>query len=295
MPNPALVSPQSAVNPLATLPQPPPTLPLWARALYYIAETIAIGVGFQKFDWGKSILPGGGGTTGTDVQTWRRFSFKWQDTASGDTADDQYFTIDVANITNGDIDSTWTQADYDTVVGVFATMVAQMAPLVIPRMWCESVSAYVMAFNPYGNPKPFAQSGSPEITVPIGVTGSAGGNAAPQTSCTVTEETPSRKNWGRFYLPAVGGGAFDTAGRISNANVDALAQNVHDQYETLMGAQFFPVVPVTSVDKQPIRALQTVSGIRVDNVADVHRSRRHKRQTHRAILPLPTQAAQQPA
>ena len=288
MPNPELQSPQSAVNPLATLPNPPPALPIWAKVVYYIVETIAIGVGFSKFDWGKSILAAGGGEAVGDPQTWRRFSFKWQDTVSTDDADNQYFNIDIANITNGDIDGTWTQADYDAVFGALSLMVTSMSASISTRYWCEHVSSYVMAYNPYSLPKPFAHSGSPEAVHAVGVTGTAGGSSAPQVCSTVTEETPVRANWGRFYSPTIGGTAIDTSGRFITANVDALATAVHDCYEDLMSNQFFPVVPATSSAKQPLRALQTVTGVRVDDVLDVHRSRRHHIAAHRKILPLPS-------
>jgi len=286
--------PRTGTSPLATLPPPPPSLPLWAKIVYYVAETIAIGVSFAHFDWGDP-FQSTGTTDEENPGSWRRFVSKWEDTSSAQTADDQYFTMDVVNITDGHVDGSWTDTDYTNVHGLIATFNAAIAGSICNRYHHTQIAAYVMAYNPYSNPKPFAQSGAPVRTWPANVTGAGGSLMAAQVCSTVTEETPVRKHWGRFYLPTIGGSVLDVNGRVLVANVDALATAAHDAYQNLMFNQYWPVVCTTQVDKQPLRALQGITGVRVDDVPDVHRSRRLKFAAHRKILPIVTSAQQLPA
>lgn len=285
--------PSAGTTPLASLPSPPPTLPLWAKVVYYIAETIAIGVSFAHFDWG-SPFNSTDTAEGEQAGTWRRYVSKWEDTSSSQTADDQYYTVDVVNITNGQVDGTWNDTDYNNVQQLLNTYNGLIASSICNRYQNTQIAAYIMGFTPYSNPKPFAKSGSPVKVWAVTHTGAGGSTGAPQVCTTVTEETPVRKHWGRMYLPTLGGSTIDVNGRLQVANVDAIAQAAHDTYGALMNNQYFPVVCTTQSEKQPLRALQTVTGVRVDDVVDVHRSRRHKFAAHRKILPLVTQASQQP-
>jgi hypothetical protein len=61
---------------------------------------------------------------------------------------------------------------------------------------------------------------------------------------------------------------------------------VSTRYGALMAAEFFPVVPVTQVDKLASRGLLTVQEIQVDNVPDVIRRRRIAATGYRKILPV---------
>lgn len=274
------------VNPLASLPPPPPTLPIWAKALYYVAETIAIGVGFSSYDFGSPFAAAEGGTDTGDPDTWRRFVFHYADNQSGESADDQVFTIDLVNLTGGQIDSSWTQGDYDLVNAALNEAVVIMQDNVVSRLTLDRVDAYVMAFRPYSDPKPFAESGPPEHRFLFNVPGRGNPQIPPQSTTTVTEETPLRAHWGRMYLPTIGAQCLSITGRLDPAFHNAFAHVWADAYLELMAGQLFPVVATTRVNKQPLRALQTVTGIRVDDVMDVHRSRRHARSQTKTILPL---------
>lgn len=269
----------------AVLPQPPPTLPPWAKVLWYLAETVAIGVTYLQFDSGQEIQPTAGTPDDPTATTWRRFQMVYENNISVERADDQVFTIDLVNYTNNAIDNTWTPADYtvcDTNIGVFcATLVS-----VIPTwLTLTQIRAYRMTFNPYTNPKPFAASGAPEYMSTKNVPGTGGGLVAPQATTTVTELTPVRKHWGRFYLPTMASSVYAAGGRLATAQVDAIAAAANKMYGDLAANQFYPVVPVVQVDKQPVRALQGVTQVRVDDVGDVVRRRRYRSPNHTKTLP----------
>lgn len=290
----------NTVDPQAILPQPPPSLPAWAKILYYLVETAIVGYTASQYDYGAQINHVGGNATDPTEGSWRRFVHVWENDATTDTADDQVYTIDIMNVTDGQLDGTWNDADYTTVTNYLVAIASAISPHTLSTLVLRHIKAYIMGFNPYTEDKPFAHSGAPEFTLPVNIAG--GGNAPmpPQATSSVTEMTPSRRHWGRFYVPTLQNNAYQSGGHVATVTVDAIAQTVHDNYEQLMNAQFFPVVATTSsggskgVPGKPTRTLQTVTGIRVDNVGDVIRRRRLKNSTHKVTLPLPA-AGQQPA
>lgn len=266
------------------LPPIPAPLPPWARALLWISETLATGVIWQQFDHGAEFAPTQGEAGDPLAGTWRRFVWEWEDLVSLEPADTQMFSIDLANITGGQLDGSWTDADYTTVFNQLQTYTTQVALQTASRYKCTAIKAYIKAFNPYpvssdpGDPfrKPFAPTGPPErIHVPNAL-GSGSATMPPQVCTTVTEITPSRAHWGRFYTPTIGATAITSSGRLLASAAQALATNTAVTYEALQQAEFFPVVPVTQSNKIPLRALQVVNAVQVDDVIDVQRRRRLK-------------------
>jgi hypothetical protein len=272
---------------LVQLPNPPPTLPLWGKVLWYVAETVAIGVSWKLFDYGQAINGVKAETGAAEATEWRRFVAHWDDTTSVEAADDQYHSIDVVNYTGGQVDSTWNQADHDYVTAAFLNFVVAIAGSTCSRYACKDVKAYRMAYNDYSFVKPFAESGPPVHAASTNTLGAGGSTIAPQICSTISERTPVRANWGRTYLPTLGSSMVDSGGRLTTACVDALANAYSTLANSLHAQDFFLVVPATSSNRSPVRALQNVTEVAVDNVADVHRSRRHKNQTHRLIIPTP--------
>jgi len=267
---------------------------MWAKVIYYIAESVLVGYTIAQYDYGSQAGPIGSVPGDLEAGSWRKFVMHYENTISGDAADDQYFSIDVVNITNGAVDGTWTDEDYDYVMQTLAGMCNALNSDVASYLTFKQVLAYIRAFNPYSNSKPFADSGPPDRILAANAPGAGQPNVAPQACTTITELTPSPKHWGRMYSPTLGVTSYGSSGRLSTATIDAIANNVHDRYETLMSAQYFPVVPTTQSDKQPARTLQTVTGVQVDDVPDVIRRRRHKNTLSKVTLPLAT-AQQQPA
>lgn len=272
---------------------PPLGVPLspWSKALVWLAETVAGGIIWQQFDEGAEMQPTSSSGSSEGADQWRKFVFKVEDAISLDSADDQYFSVDLANITNGAIDSSWTDADYSAVFGALDGFATEVAGRMCTRYAIKELRAYRRAFLPYSSSKPFADSGAPEKIWSMNRLGLLPGQVPPQVSITITEMTASRANWGRMYLPAPGTSAIDDTGRLEANAYNGLINALHLAYDDLMGAEFFPVVPTTSVggtkvQPNPVRSLQVVSGVRIDDVLDVQRSRRHKNHQVRITKPL---------
>lgn len=281
------ISVRNAVEPAAVVPPVPPSLPLWAKALYYIVETVIVSYAAAHYDYAAPFNPVGSSPDDVVDGTWRKFYFLWENTQSGDTADDQVFTIDIVNITDGHVDGTWTTDDYNYVVGSLQTYADSIGPHVCGYLRMKEIRAYVAGFRPYTDSKPFALSGAPERIYPHPVTGGDTTRPQiPQASCTVTEITAGAGHWGRHYLPSIGASAVTGAGTYSNAVVDALATSAQVCYEALMSAQFFPVVPTTQSAKTATRTLQTVNAVQVDSTPDVVRRRRPAQTLHRMTIPV---------
>lgn len=275
-----------SVTPQALLPPLPVPLPPWARALIFLVETVAGGIIWKQFAYGTEMRPTGGDPEASPPDLWVKSVVIVEDTVSTDPADDLMFSFDVVNITNGAVDSTWTDSDFTQVHGPIAFFCQTVAPLFCTRYHFKEVRSYLRAFNPYSVAEPFADTGPPSAIGAMSYNGNSLGNVPPQAAVSVTEMTSSRKNWGRFYLPALGNPNIDTSGRIVTAQVSAIANAVQDLYEGLAASEFYPVVPVTQVDRQPVRALQVVSSVRVDDVIDVIRRRRHRTALTRVTLPV---------
>lgn len=293
---------RNTVNPAAVLPQPPPSLPLWAKAIYYLVETALVTYAASQYDYADQISAVGGQADDITAGSWRLFACHWENLVSGDPADDQVFTLEVMNITDGHLDGTWNDDDYNSVVGQIEIFLGHVASNTSSTFHANRIDAYIRGYNPYSEPKPFAHSGPPEKSYGTSHFGAMASQVPPQGACSITELTPSRPHWGRFYTPTLGTGAYATDGRVAAATVDALANAAHDMYETLMQNQFFPVVATTmsggskGVQGKPTRVLSTITGIRVDDVGDVIRRRRYNKPVLKTTLPLPAdEPAQQPA
>jgi hypothetical protein len=204
----------------------------------------------------------------------------FEDTVSADTADDQQVSIDILNVTSGLPDSTWTETDYTTAASYIDAIAAVFLQHAAARYHYTRLDAYIRAFRPYTDPKPFALSGAPDWSATKNAIAIGTGSSAPQTSSTVTEVTPSRRHWGRMYSPGLDAGSILASGRLSATTVDGIVNTISARYEDLMQWQLFPVVPTTRVDGVAKRTLQAVTGIKVDDVLDVQRRRRFKHPTH---------------
>jgi len=265
-------------------------------------ETVASGIIWQAFDYGYPILGTGGTESDPPPHTWRKAVVKWENLQSTETADDQYHSWDILNITSGGPDSTWTAGDYTTVSDHIRSYCTQISPWTASFLRASEIRYYVRAFNPYTEAKPFADSGSPEHIEPLSVVGTGGPNTAPQPCTTVTEITPSRRHWGRSYMPTLGSGSFETNGRMAAAGVDAYANAMGTFGGGMATDDFHLVVPTTvSGGKKPnpgnpTRTLQVVSGFEVDDVSDVIRRRRLRHPVKRTYSGSPLLVAQnQPA
>jgi hypothetical protein len=187
-------------------------------------------------------------------------------------------TLHLVNLTDGELDDTWTTGDY---------LAAETA---LHDFWFAIRGLYTVStrlreyrwyrFNPS---QPFA--GAPLRVGTEDNTGTNGGaELPPQVAISVTEKTSRRKSWGRFYLPAPAYTTLAADGGVIGA--DAL-NTIHSaalaMYRALVAADLHPVV----YSKPRARAL-AVQRIQVDDLYDVVRSRRWDRPTTRIDQPVAT-------
>lgn len=295
-----------AVTPAAIIPpRLPPGTPWPAQVLWFLAGTAANALIYQQFDYGEEIQPAGDvEVTGTQ---WMHIQVKWEDINSTITADDVIFTLDVLNYTNDAIDNTWDPNDFTLVSAEIQTFCSSLAPYTSPRFKMSQIRYYPRSFQPYSESKPFTDAGGPAHVLNTNIPATGSACLPPSTAVTITEETASRKHWGRIYCPTPAAATCDnTTGRFSAAHHNTYATAFKNMVEGLWDAHYKVVVPTTSSGGAydpalpgdwsvvPARTLQSVSGVRCDDVFDVHRSRRHKYPLTRSVLPLPA-AATKPA
>lgn len=119
--------------------------------------------------------------------------------------------------------------------------------------------------------------GPPVQVQSVGTAGSsASGRLPDQIAITQTYKTPSRKHWGRSYLPVVNQGIIDTTyGRFTNGHCTALA-NVTRTLLQQTGSSGACKPVVASIAH---KATLTIKELQVDNVPDVQRRRRVKQKS----------------
>jgi hypothetical protein len=281
------------VEPALILPKPPPGTPWPIKMLWYATDIALSQLAVRQFDYSDTINPVGTSEADGGVEEWRHIQVVVADTVSQDPADDQAFTFDVVNYTGQDIDISWTTADYDAVHAQLVNFIGILLPFTGAGKQFVEARYYRRAFNAITEPKPFPNAGAPEVIRTIGLTSTGEGGIPPGNCTTVTEITPNRKNWGRFYCPTIAASSLATTGRLQATVVDAIANGYAQMVANLYGDEFHVVVPTTSVggrrndalrgdyEVNPVRTLQAVTAIRVDDVCDYQHRRRHKSALHK--------------
>jgi hypothetical protein len=138
------------------------------------------------------------------------------------------------------------------------------------------------------------------LTNPVTLTGS-GNVCPPQVACTVTEKTDSRRHWGRFYIPGIRVSMLNADGSLATNGATGIAdraQTLYNAWNTrgvqpivlgsvkpggtllnamplggLIGSAFERSIGKDTTDDR-IRITLPVTGLRVDDILDVQRSRR---------------------
>jgi len=222
---------------------------------------------------------------------WRKLVLHFEDTSSSDPNDDVNVSFDIVNITNGDIDSSWTDSDMSTVEQVFDDAIVNAGLTFPSRLRFGEFKWYRRAFNPYpvdpvvGTPdKPFMDSGPPIRITTLSHLGD-GATVPPQLSLVVSERTAWPHHHGRVYWPMSGGSAIDGTGHATTSFVDGVASIFAGLYASLADREYQIAVPVTQVKNTPARALIGVSEIWVDNVIDTQRRRAFETATYTKKLP----------
>jgi len=217
---------------------------------------------------------------------WRSLYVRFHNTSTGAVIQDDFFiTFDILNITAGIADPTWTTSDYTTVEALMDTFLSNQSAFFPSWLTVSEYRWYTREFGALGA-KPFVDHGPPQRITTKSISGAGTGLAGAQQSLTVTERTPWARHWGRFYFPF---GAANTqqvaGGRVSSACATQIATGYQTFVSGCASADFQVVVPVTSIDKAPVRDLVTISSIQVDDILDVHRSRRPHNAQFRIVKP----------
>lgn len=256
----------------------PAPLPPWARTLLQVAPFIQAGLQ-EVLQYIHAL---------NDVSTapaseWRHVQIVWENTTNTEAADRWVNSLDLVNITNGAVDNSWTDGDYNTVHTQVSGLISSYLALMNSQTHCKEVRYYRRQFNPLSISNPYPPSGPPERIYTVGTAGSISStNALPrQVAITHTEKTVYPRHWGRSYWPAIASSQVDGPGYIATATVDSWGTSLVTRYAALQAAEFFPVVPVTQIQGAPARGLLQVTGIQVDNVFDIIRRRRASITTHR--------------
>lgn len=226
--------------------------------------------------------------TGGDL-VWRRAVIHWtRGEASASPEDDAVCTFDIANVTNSEIDGSWTAGDYAACDSAFGTFMTSISAYQSVHYQANEVRYYRMQFaSPMTFERRFVPSGPPEHVFPFAAGGAAAGDALPpQVAFSVTEKTAIPRHWGRFYLPGFAEGmSAGISGRWLPNIVDEVAAITRNLYQSLGNSEFFPVVASTQVDKLLAGSLIGVTHVGADDIPDVIRRRRHEDSTHKVFLP----------
>lgn len=225
-------------------------------------------------------------TGGVAAVEWRRMQMQFSRLVpSGFTEDRAVCTFDFLNITSGDVDNTWITSDYTTLETALDTWWTSVKPYVSAEHSLVEYRWFRQRFNSVDNPKPFAPAGPPQRVTTRAVAGTSSGAVPYQVAASVTERTAIPRHWGRFYVPGTGASTnLAGNGRYTSALITALANATQTLYNSAVsGVGAYPVVPMTQLDKTPIRALLAVDAIAVDDIPDVIRRRRPRAVSARQV------------
>jgi len=202
----------------------------------------------------------------------RKMTVEWDRSAQGLDVAQTHF--DIANVTNGQLDDSWTDADFSAVEQDFFTF-WNAIKIQIP-------STIVLSTLRWYRVGPGATPPEPAVRVtPVSSAGTSTGPQLPtQVAENITLRTGLRKAWGRAYLPAVSSTHLTQDGYWPNADVDQVADQMN-AFVLAMAAQDFHLVVYSPTHQQAYN----VEKIAVDNVFDTQRRRRHRTFTHRKVWP----------
>lgn len=245
----------------------------FARALWKPVGVSFITELLEDAQFGTGV---GNGVFASDDFEGRRMQVEWELSATGVEVTTAITTHDFINITDDETDNTWADADFETVEAAFSEFYDDITAMLNDEV--RVVEARWYKFGPQINPT--VEDPQPAVrvhTVNDAMSG-AGAPMPPQVAISVTERTPVRRRWGRFYLPYVDSTVISGAGTIGGTTCSDLADHVEECYATCFAAELVPVVWSPTVKRA-----YGVTSIQVDNIFDVIRSRRYVTPTIREV------------
>lgn len=200
--------------------------------------------------------------------------FEFKDSAGSFSARERGMVgVHWLNTTGGDLDVTWTSADFALVETGFETMWTAITSKIGPD--CRLVEHRWYPFGPGAVP-PTPPSRVTTLATPK--VGSSGFTGAHQICSTVTFRTPLRRHWGRMYIPYQGSG-YNPGGVLSSTDVDTLANAANAYFKSGVANGLTPCV----YDRIRKSCLG-ITAVEVDQIPDVIRRRRPRTTAYRKVL-----------
>jgi hypothetical protein len=208
--------------------------------------------------------------------TGRRVHVVWERASGSGIPEDVAVTsMDFLNVTAGNPDSTWVEADFGTLETLLDAWWGAINDFVSAQHTLREYRWYRVGPG-VGVPNPAVR------VMPRGTAGGAGGTPLPpQVAMTITERVAPRKHWGRMYVPSPTTAAVAGDGRIATTTYNGLLNATANLYDGAQDADFIPVVY-----SETKRRFLAVEKLQVDDLFDVVRSRRFDRPNNRAIFPV---------
>jgi len=267
---------------MAVVPGLPTPLPPWARVAVWLAEpALWSTINFLVDHFSEEEDP--------DDFSWRRVVSEFTRASPTGIDDDKaQFKLDLLNITGGQPDPTWNDADFLAVEAKLNTFHNAMASSLGSDHTLTRYKWYRMRFQtPYDPTKRFADTGPPVRQVAKNVPGGRSPWLPHQIAMSITLKTSVPRHWGRFYYPSPGSGLLEgttgEGGRWTDAFTVSAANNAAQMVNDLYEADFQVIVPVTQIDKVQTRGYLTTTEVQVDDIPDVIRRRRPRAPQVRTI------------
>jgi len=206
----------------------------------------------------------------------RRCQVVYTRSPPGSTEDVAVTTHDFMNITGGNPDDTWNSADFASVEARLDTF--------FNAIKAELANIYTISQYRWYRIGPGIGTPNPPVRITTkAIVGTGTTVLPPQMAISVTERTPVRKEWGRFYIPCLQRNSVDTAtGRISSTTQGAISTAAGALYQGAAADDFAPVVFGKARNK-----VYTVEKVQVDDLFDVIRRRRWDRPLSRLVTTVP--------
>lgn len=256
---------------MALVPGLPAPLPKWTKFLIRLGEA----AGYVLLE---SLVDESTHADSREDLEWRRLVLQvTRTTPSGTEEDFAHCNFDIVNITGGQVDTSWIGTDFTTIEAFFDSWWDGIASLIDSSHTLSAYKWYRMRFREVMTPTHRFEDTGPPVRLQLKTkAGTWVGTPLPyQVAMSVTEKTGVPKHWGRFYMPGLGTNAIEAAhGRWTSVAYTTMADATAELYDDLAGADMFPVVPVTQVNKVLTGGLLGVNEIVVDDIPDVIRRRR---------------------
>jgi hypothetical protein len=193
----------------------------------------------------------------------RKLVAEWE--RSGQGLDVAQTHIAIVNTTGGNVDTSWTQDDFAFCEAAFLAFWGAIKDR-FPTTTVLSALRWYRVGPGATPPEPAVRSSL------VSVPGTSSGPCLPaQCAENITLRTGLRKAWGRMYLPAFTSTHLTQGGTIPSADVDGVADAASAFVQALAAGDF--IAMVYSGTHQRMYAVERV---KVDNIFDTQRRRRHR-------------------